>query len=158
MLSFGHSLISDHISADNQYCLLSLSKTWVKTKSLGCTNNIKWKKMNFKNFIKKLTCHYFHDITIKLEYFGIYKISIGKKSQEYVLTYIISHETLIGPKPLRIRFDEINGFIRIYDGTRYLVSFGRGKYDAIKIEQVLSYKSRKWNHIYFFSLLCKNQI
>ena len=91
--------------------------------------------MNFKNLIKKLTRYHFHDIIIKLKNFGIYKISIGKKSQEYVLTYIISHETLIGPKPLRIRFDEINGFIRIYDGTRYLVSFGHGKYYVIKIEQ-----------------------
>ena len=97
MLSFGQSFISDHIGTDNQYCLLLLSKTWVKTKSLGCTNNTKWKKMNFKNLITKLTRYYFHDIVIKLENFGIYKISIGKKSQEYVLTYIISHETLIDP-------------------------------------------------------------
>ena len=26
--------------------------------------------------------------------------------------------TLIHPKPLRIRFDKIDGFINIYDGTR----------------------------------------
>ena len=28
-------------------------------------------------------------------------------------------------------FDEIDGFIRVYDGTRYLVLFGSRKYDAI---------------------------
>ena len=28
--------------------------------------------------------------------------------------------SLIGAKPLRIRFDKIDGLIRIYDGTRYL--------------------------------------
>ena len=34
------------------------------------------------------------------------------------------------PKSLRIRFDEIDGFIKIYDGIRYLVLFGPGWYDA----------------------------
>ena len=37
---------------------------------------------------------------------------------------------LIGPKPLRIRFNKVDGFIRIYDGTRYLVLFGPERYDA----------------------------
>ena len=32
---------------------------------------------------------------------------------------------------LRIRFDKIDGFIRFYDGTRYLVLFGDKKYDFI---------------------------
>ena len=40
-------------------------------------------------------------------------------------------KTLIGPKPLRIRFDKTDGFIRIYDGTRYLVLFGPEKYYAV---------------------------
>ena len=31
------------------------------------------------------------------------------------------YKILITAKPLRIRFDKIDGFIRIYDGTRYLV-------------------------------------
>ena len=29
----------------------------------------------------------------------------------------------MGAKPLRIRFDEIDGFIKIYDGIRYLILF-----------------------------------
>ena len=37
----------------------------------------------------------------------------------------------MGAKPLRIRFDKIDGFINIYDGTRYLVLFGPERYNAI---------------------------
>ena len=33
----------------------------------------------------------------------------------------MSYKTLIGEKPVRIRFDKVNGFISVYDGTRYLV-------------------------------------
>ena len=32
-------------------------------------------------------------------------------------------QTLITAKPLDIRFDNANGFIRVYDGTRYLMLF-----------------------------------
>ena len=38
---------------------------------------------------------------------------------------------MIETKPLTIRFDKVDGFIRVYDGTRYLTSFGSEKYDAI---------------------------
>ena len=34
-------------------------------------------------------------------------------------------------KPLRIRLDKIDRFIRVYDGTRYLVLFGSEEYDSI---------------------------
>ena len=47
------------------------------------------------------------------------------------MIYGITYKTLIGPKPLRNRFDKIDGFTRIYDGTRYLVLFGSEKYDVI---------------------------
>ena len=33
------------------------------------------------------------------------------------------YKTLISSKPLRVRFDKVSGFIRIYEGSRYLVSF-----------------------------------
>ena len=58
----------------------------------------------------------------------------------------------MGSKPLGIRFDKMDGLIGIYDGTRYLTLFGTEKYDAI-----YTYKSKKWHHIYFFSLFCKNR-
>ena len=41
------------------------------------------------------------------------------------------YKTLIGPKPLCIRFDKIDGFIRACDRTRYLVLFSPEKYHAI---------------------------
>ena len=46
-------------------------------------------------------------------------------------------------KPLRITYDKIDGFIRVYDGTRYLVSFRSEKYDAIynRIRYLISVKN-----------------
>ena len=66
-------------------------------------------------------------------------------------------KTLIGPKPLRIRFDKTDGFIRIYDGTRYLVLFGPEKYYAIynRIRFLISVKGSIT--YFFFKLFCKNQ-
>ena len=57
--------------------------------------------------IKNRTCYYFDDI-IKLEDFNFDNILID-------VLYDISYKTLIGPKPLRVRFDKIHGFIRIYN-------------------------------------------
>ena len=44
---------------------------------------------------------------------------------------------------MRIKFDKIDGFIRIYDGTRYLRLFGSENYDAIynRIRYLISLKS-----------------
>ena len=80
--------------------------------------NNKFKKVCIKN----CWCYYFDDV-IKLN-FDIPNILIEEKSHENILIYNISYRTLIDPKPLRIRFDKIDGFIRIYDGTRYLTLFG----------------------------------
>ena len=54
-----------------------------------------------------------------------------EKSYENILVYNISYKNLIGTKSLCIRSNKINGFIRVYDGTRYLVLFGAEKYDFI---------------------------
>ena len=40
------------------------------------------------------------------------------RSFENILVYNISCKNLIDSKPLRIRLDKIDGFIRVYDGTR----------------------------------------
>ena len=50
---------------------------------------------------------------------------------------------MIGGKPLRIRFHKIDRFIRVYDGTRYLVLFGSEKYDFIynRIRYLIGVKS-----------------
>ena len=44
----------------------------------------------------------------------------------------ISWKRLIGAKLLRIRNDKVDGFIRVYDGTRFSVLFGGEKYDFIR--------------------------
>ena len=72
--------------------------------------------------IKNRTCYYFVEI-IKLELSDIDNILINEKSHENILIDI-SYKTLIGPETLRIRFDKIDGFIKISDGTKYLVLLG----------------------------------
>ena len=59
------------------------------------------------------------------------------------MIFKISHKTLTGSKPLRIRFYKGDGFIRIFDGTRYLTFFSSEKYDAIynKIRYFINLKS-----------------
>ena len=47
------------------------------------------------------------------------------------MIYDISHNTFIVSKPLRMRFNKIDGITRIYDITRYSTLFGSEKYDAI---------------------------
>ena len=123
-------LLSNHITIDNYYYLLSLCKTR--------RYNIKWEIMN----LKSRTCYYFDD-TIKLEYFDLDNILINKKSHENILIYDISYKTLIDSTPLCIRFNKIDEFIRIYDGTRHLTLFGSEKYDVIysRIRYLISLKS-----------------
>ena len=68
------------------------------------------------------------DDVIKTEGFDLSNILLDKKSYKYILIYNISCKIFIGPKPLHIRFDKIDG--HIYNGTIYLVLFGPEKYDA----------------------------
>ena len=49
------------------------------------------------------------------------------------MIYDISCKTLIGAKPLRIKFDKVDGSLRVYDDYRYLVLLAPEKYDAICI-------------------------
>ena len=48
---------------------------------------------------------------------------------------------MIGAKPVHIRFNILDGFIRVYDGTRYLVLFGPEKNDAIYSRYPIGVKS-----------------
>ena len=78
-----------------------------------------------KNELKKVDIKNHFDDIINFEDIDFnVNILIDEKSHENLLIDEISHKTLIGPKPLRISFDKIDGFIRIYDGTKYLVLFG----------------------------------
>ena len=71
---------------------------------------------------------YFDDI-FEIEYFNLDNVLLDEKSCKNILPYNISYKTLIDIKLLRIMFDKINVFIRLYDGTRHLVLFGIEKYD-----------------------------
>ena len=59
-------------------------------------------------------CYYFDDI---IEYVDIYfsDILLDQKLYQNVSVYDISYKTSTRPEPLRIRFDKINGFIRVHD-------------------------------------------
>ena len=93
--------------------------------------------------IQKGTCYYFDNI-IKIEDFDIDNIFIDEKSCKNIFVYKISYQTLMGVKHLRIKFDKINGFVKVHDGTRYLVLFGGEKYDFIynRIRYLIGVKSR----------------
>ena len=66
----------------------------------------------------------------KFKDFDSDNILINEKSYKNILSYDVLYKTLIGSKPLQIRFNKIDVFIRIYDGTRYLVLFGPENYGA----------------------------
>ena len=67
---------------------------------------------------------------------------MDEKVHENILVYDISYKTLIGAKPLCIRFDKVDGFNRAYNETRYLVLFGPEKFDSIydRIQYLMSQK------------------
>ena len=75
--------------------------------------------------------------------FDFDNILLNKKSHENILICNISYKNLICTKPLRIRFNEVDRNIRVYDGTRYIVLFRPEKYDVIynKIRYLVSHKS-----------------
>ena len=92
--------------------------------------------------IKNRACYYFDDI---IRDFGINfdDILLDKKIYENISVYEISYKTSTSLKPLRIRFDIINGFIRVCGGEfRYLL-FDHGLFDKIcdKIKHLTSEKS-----------------
>ena len=53
-------------------------------------------------------CYYFDD-TIKIEHFDLDNILIDEKSSENIFVYNILYKSLIDYKPLRIRFDKVEG-------------------------------------------------
>ena len=89
-------------------------------------SNDKLKEIDRQN----CTCYYINDL-IKIKGFDLHNILVDEKSYESILVCNISYKSLIDSKPLRIRFDKIDGFIRVYDGAIYLVLFGIKKYDSI---------------------------
>ena len=67
--------------------------------------------------------YYFND-KIKVKDFDYDDCLLDEKSYKKTLFYNISYRTLISAKPLLIRLDIVDGFIRVYDETRYSVLIG----------------------------------
>ena len=73
---------------------------------------------------KNCTCFYFDDIIIFWDRdIDVSDILLDEKlyKEKYknTLIYDISYKTSSGAKPSRIRFDKINGYIKIHDKIRY---------------------------------------
>ena len=56
---------------------------------------------------------------------------MDEKPYQNTSIYDTWHKTFIGAKSLCVWFVKVDEFIRVSDGTRYLVLFGPEKYDAI---------------------------
>ena len=72
--------------------------------------------------IKDYTCCYFNDI-VKTEDFNFDIVSIDEKSSENIFVHNISYKTLI-------KFDKVEGFFRVYDGTKYLILLTPSRFDS----------------------------
>ena len=103
--------------------------------------------------IENRTWYYFDGIT-KTEDFD-FDILIDAKSCKSILVYKILYKNLFDSKPLRIRFDDVDGFIKVCDGIRYLVLFGSERYDAVynRIRYLISQKSLL--HMFFLIIMQK---
>ena len=64
------------------------------------------------------------------EYFDFDNTLLDEKTYENILIYGVLYKRLIGAKTLSSFFDKVNGFIRDYDWSKYLVLFDYEKYDA----------------------------
>ena len=84
--------------------------------------------------VKNRTCYYFNDI-MRVRGFSFNNTLLEEKSYENsyenILICDISYKTFMGVNASHIRYNKVDGFIKIYDGTRYLVLFGPERYDAI---------------------------
>ena len=101
-------------------------------------SNNELKEINIQN-----GTYYYSDDIIKTKEFDFDNILSDEKPHKKFLIYNTSYKTLIGAKPLHIRFDKVAGFIRVYDGARYLILFGGEKYDFIynRIRYLIGTKS-----------------
>ena len=99
--------------------------------------------------IKNRTCYYFDDIMrawdrdIDIDFSGILlDKNLRKEKYEFISIYDISYKISTGAKLLRIRYDEIDGFIKIHNEIRYLVLFDCCWFDKIceKIKYFISEK------------------
>ena len=69
--------------------------------------------------IRIRACYYFNG-KINIEDLDPDSILTDEKWYKNIIVISVLDKNLIA-KPSRIRFDKIDGFIRVYDGTRYLL-------------------------------------
>ena len=76
------------------------------------------------------TCYSFDDvmrawdIDVEIDFSDIsLEEKLYKENNENILIYEISYKSSTDAKPLRIRYDKIDGFIKIHNKIRYLVLF-----------------------------------
>ena len=91
--------------------------------------------------IKNRTCYYFDnvmrawDIDVEIDFSDIsLEEKLYKENNENILIHEISYKSSTDAKPLLIRYDKIDGFIKIHNKIRYLVLFDwcDKVYDRIK--------------------------
>ena len=70
--------------------------------------------------IKNRKCYCFDD-TMRVCDITFNDILLNQKSYKNTLIYDVSYKTILVEKPSHIRFDKIDGFIKVHDGLRYLV-------------------------------------
>ena len=110
--------------------------------------------MNSKYEIRKIEIknrvRYYFDVIINGTKINFGSILLIKKLYENISAYNISYKSPTCPKPLRIKFDKINGFIiSIDDKIKPLVLFDYGLFDKIcdKIKYLISKKGGITNSI-----------
>ena len=94
-------------------------------------------------------CYCFDDI-VSGSKISLSNIFLDKKLYEHISVYNILYKTPADPKPLRITFDRIDGFIMVLDSKiKHLVLFDYGLFDKIcdKIKYLISKKSAITNII-----------
>ena len=90
--------------------------------------------------IKNPTCYYFDAIITDRETYSV-DFLLDEKIYDNISVYDISYKILTCSKPLRIRFNKIDGFFRIRGGEfRHLVLFNYGLFDKI-CDKIISKKS-----------------
>ena len=79
--------------------------------------------------IKNCTCYYFDDVmrATDIDFIDILLYEKLYKTYENILICGISYKSFMGSKPLHIWIEKKDGFIKIYDGIRYLVLFASKK-------------------------------
>ena len=98
------------------------------------------------------------DNIIKVEDFDLDNILIDEKSYKNILVYGISYKSLFGSKPLRIKFDEANGFIRVYRGIRYLLLFGPENMMLFTVELYILLAGKAALHMIFLIIMQKLEL